>query len=190
MKGFHFYLLSIVLINFLLGCATLSKNECLEADWFEIGRKDGMTGEPRALFQKHVDACLKHGISPKKYDYFAGRDMGLNTYCTEDNGFEQGRHGKKYQYVCPPDLEPAFLIGFHQGRELYDYESKVASLERQLNSIEERIEDKKNKLHSSKLSDKKRAKIHSEIKSLEIEYRDTVRELTSLAKTKPVYYPN
>jgi hypothetical protein len=190
MKRFHLYILSVAVIALLSGCATLSRNECLEADWFEIGRKDGMTGEPRALFQKHVDACLKHGISPNRYDYFAGRDMGLSIYCTENNGFEQGRRGKKYQYVCPPDLEQVFLIGFNQGKEIYDYESKVASLERRLKRIEEQIEDKKKKLRSSKLSDKKRATIHSEIKSLEIEYRDTVRELTSLAKTKPGYYPN
>ena len=190
MKGFYWHLLSVAMIASFLGCATLSKNECLEADWFEIGRKDGMTGEPRSLFQKHVDACLKHGIRPNRYDYFEGRDVGLSIYCTENIGFEQGRHGKKYQYVCPPDLEPAFLIGFNQGQEIYKYESEVASLERQLKRIEEQIEDKKKKLNSSKLSDEKRATIRSEIKSLEIEYRGVVRELTSLAKTKPAYPPN
>ena len=187
MKGFYWHLLSVAMIALLLGCATLSKNECLEADWFEIGRKDGMMGKPCALFQEHVDACIKYGIRPNRNDYYAGRDMGLNVYCTENNGFEQGRRGKKYQYVCPPGLEPAFLNGFNQGMEIYNYESKVASLERRLKRIEEQIEDKKKKLHSSKLSDKKRATIYSEIMSLEIEYRDAVRELTSLAKTKPPY---
>ena len=187
MKGFHLHILCVAMIASFLGCATLSKNECLEADWFEIGRKDGMIGKPRALFQKHVDACKKHDISPNRNDYYAGRDAGLSIYCTENNGFEQGRRGKRYQYVCPPDLEPEFLNGFNQGREIYKYESKVASLERRLKKIEKQIEDKEKKLHSSKLSDKKRTTIRSEIKSLEVEYRDAVRELTSLAKTKPLY---
>jgi hypothetical protein len=111
----------------------------------------------------------------------------LKIYCTENNGFEQGRRGTKYQYACPPDLEPEFLNGFNQGREIYKYESEVASLERRLKWIEKQIEDKEKKLYSSKLSDEKRATIRSEIKSLEIEYRDAVRELTSLAKTKPLY---
>ncbi len=187
MKGFHLHVLCVSIIASFLGCATLSKNECLEADWFEIGRKDGMIGEHRALFQKHIDACKKHDISPNRNDYYAGRDAGLSIYCTENNGFEQGRRGKRYQYVCPPDLEPEFLNGFNQGREIYKYESKVASIERRLKEIEKQIEGKEKKLHSSKLSDKKRTIIRSEIKSLEIEYRDSVRELTSLAKTKPLY---
>jgi len=187
MKGFHLQILSVALIASFLGCATLSRNECLEADWFEIGRKDGIIGKPRALFQKHIDACIKHGISPNRNAYHEGRDAGLSIYCTENNGFEQGRRGKTYQYVCPPDLEPEFLNGFNQGREIYKYESKVASLERRLKEIEKQIEDKKKKLYSSKLSDEKRATSRSEIKSLEIEYRDAVRELTSLAKTKPLY---
>jgi hypothetical protein len=52
MERFHLHILSVAMIAFFLGCATLSRNECLEADWFEIGRKDGMIGKPRALFQK------------------------------------------------------------------------------------------------------------------------------------------
>ncbi len=46
MKGFHLHVLCVAMIASFLGCATLSKNECLEADWFEIGRKDGMIGKP------------------------------------------------------------------------------------------------------------------------------------------------
>jgi hypothetical protein len=185
MKRFPLSILSVALMAFFLGCATLSKNECLEADWFEIGRKDGSLGKPRALFQKHMDACTKHGISPNREAYYAGRDEGLRIYCSEENGFEQGRLGRKYQHVCPLDLEPEFLAGFYAGREIYEYKSKVASLEKQLRSIENQIEAKEKDLHSSKLSKKQRAIVRSEIKSLDVEYRDVVRQLISLAETKP-----
>jgi hypothetical protein len=174
-------------MTFFLGCATLSRNECLEADWFEIGYKDGSAGKPRDLFQKHVNACTKHDVTPNRQLYYAGRDEGLRVYCTEDNGFEQGRLGKKYQHVCPADLEPEFLDGFYAGREIYEYESKVASLEKRLKDIEKQIESKKKELYSSKVNDKQKGIIHSEISSLDIEYRDIVRQLISLAKTKPLY---
>ena len=60
------YFLALALMSLILSCASLSKNECLQADWFEIGRKDGVMGRPRALFQQHSDACSKHGITPDR----------------------------------------------------------------------------------------------------------------------------
>jgi hypothetical protein len=41
MRRLFAFILSITMIVAFSGCATLSKNECLEADWFEIGRRDG-----------------------------------------------------------------------------------------------------------------------------------------------------
>ena len=40
------WILPIFILGILTSCATLSKNECLEANWFEIGRRDGVTGKP------------------------------------------------------------------------------------------------------------------------------------------------
>jgi len=187
MKKLPMYILTVTIFVFLIGCAPLSRNECLEADWFEIGHKDGMKGKPRALFQRHVDACIKHGIGANRDAYYAGRDEGLRIYCTGDSGFEQGRLGRKYQYVCPPDLEPEFLNAYYEGREIYEYEKKVAYLERQLKGIKKQIKAKEKDLYSNKLSDEQRASIRSEIRSLNKEYDNVVRGLISLAKTKPSY---
>lgn len=185
MRKFFIFILSITIILAFSGCATLSKNECLEADWFEIGRRDGTMGKPRALFQQHRDACLKHSVNPNRDAYYEGRDEGLKFYCTEDNGFKQGRLGRKYQYVCPPELEPNFLAGYVEGKEIREYESKIASLKKRLERIESEIKKKEHKLYSSKLSDEQRAKIRSDIRSLDIEYREIVRELKYLEKTGP-----
>ncbi len=181
------YILTTLMFVFFMGCATLSKNECLEADWFEIGHKDGMKGKPRALFQQHVDACIKHGVAPNRDAYYAGRDEGLRIYCTGDNGFEQGRLGRIYQHVCPPDLEPEFLAGYYEGRKIYEYETQVAYLEGQLRRIKKQIKAKEKALYSDKLNDEQRAIIRSEIRSLDLKYQDVVRKLISLAKTKPLY---
>jgi len=178
--------LSIAIAGLFLGCATLSKNECLESDWFEIGRRDGSMGKPRALFQQHSKACGKHGVSPDREAYYKGRDEGLKFYCTRDNGFEQGRLGQSYRYVCPSELEPVFFAGYQKGRELYQYESKVKNLENRIKSIEEQIQKKEKIRYSSKVSDGKRSRIRDEIKILDLEYRDVARELKITQKEKPV----
>jgi len=186
MRRFFVFILCTTIMAAFSGCATLSKNECLEADWFEIGRKDGSMGKPRALFQQHRDACLKHSVNPNRDAYYEGRDEGLKFYCTKDNGFKQGRLGRKYQYVCPPELEPDFLAGHVEGKEVRQYDSKIASLKKRLERIENEIEKKESKLYSSKLSDEQRAKIRSDIRTLDMEYRDIVRELKYLEKTGPI----
>ena len=187
MKKVPLNILSVTIFVLLIGCATLSRNECLEANWFEIGHKDGMNGKPRALFQRHVDACIKHGVNANRNAYYAGRDEGLRIYCTGNSGYEQGRLGRKYHYVCPPDLEPEFLNAYYEGREIYEYEKKVAYLERQLKKIRKQIKEKEKDLYSNKLSDEQKANIRSEIGSLNKKYHNVVRRLISLSKMKPCY---
>ena len=186
MKKLFVCILSISITGAFLGCATLSKNECLEASWFEIGRKDGAMGKPRALFQEHSEACKKHGAPPDRDAYYKGRNEGLKSYCTKDNGFKQGRLGRSYQHVCPSELEGEFLAGFVPGMKIRKYELKITSLKRRLETIENEVKRKEEKLFSHRLSDDQRTKIRSDIRSLDIEYRDVVRELKYLGKTKPI----
>jgi hypothetical protein len=180
------HIMATALLVSCFGCATLSKNECLQADWFEIGRRDGTMGNPRAVFQKHHEACIKHGAKADRDAYYAGRTEGLKSYCTEESGFEQGRRGRTYKYVCPSEMESKFLTGYARGKELYKIESKIASLERRLKRIEKEIKMKEKKLYSSKLSDEMRNRIRSDIKALDLEYRDAARELKYLEKSKPM----
>ena len=175
-----------IVMFFLIGCATLSKNECLQADWFEIGRGDGNVGKPRSIFQDHYEACLEHSVHADRQAYYKGREEGLKFFCTKPNGFEQGRRGRSYRYVCPPELEPEYRAGFNIGREFYKYESKINSLEKRLKNIENQIETKEKQLYSGKLSDEERAQIRSDLKYLDIEYRDVIRELKYLEETKPI----
>jgi hypothetical protein len=186
MKKLILFFLSVVFAGFFLGCATLSKNECLEADWHEIGYRDGSMGAPRSFLQEHSEACVKHNVRADREAYYRGRHEGLNVYCTPDNGFNQGRQGRKYNYVCPPDLEREFLAGYKKGKEIYKYESKISSLEGRLRSIESQIQTKEKQLYSSNLSKEQRAKIRADLKYLDIQYRDTVRELRYWEKMTPV----
>ena len=44
----------LVLLSVLMvGCATLNEDECVTADWYEIGYSDGVKGQPDSYLEKH-----------------------------------------------------------------------------------------------------------------------------------------
>jgi len=185
MKNRMVFIILLILAGMFFGCASLSKNECLQADWYQLGYRDGSRGAPRSLFQKHYDACLEHAVYADREVYFNGREQGLAVYCTYDSGFNQGRAGNRYQHICPPELESGFMAGYRKGQEIYQYESQIASLEHRLRSIESQIQYKEKQLVSSDLSYDTRKKIRADIRYLDLKYRDAVRELRYLEKMKP-----
>ncbi len=179
------FIILLILPGMFSGCASLSKNECLQADWYQLGYRDGNRGAPRSLFQKHYDACLEHAVYADREVYFDGREKGLAVYCTYDSGFNQGRAGNRYQHICPPELESGFMAGYRKGQKIYQFESQIASLEHQLRSIESQIQYKEKQLVSSDLSNDTRKKIRADIRYLDLKYRDAVRELRYLEEMKP-----
>lgn len=179
------FILLLIYASGFYGCATLSKNECLQADWYQLGYRDGSMGAPRSLFQQHYDACLEHGVHADRAVYFNGRAQGLSTYCTYDSGFNNGKAGSRYQHVCPPELESGFMAGYRKGQEIFQYESQIASLEHRLQRIESQIQSKEKQLVSSDLSYETRKKIRADIRYLDLKYRDAVRELRYLEKMRP-----
>jgi hypothetical protein len=222
------HLMGIILLAAVMlmvaGCASVSKEDCLLADWYEIGRMDGRQGKPRTAFQGRAKACLEHGISADRQAYYDGHDQGLNYYCTEQKGlelgqqgltynsvcplqlepnfrtgynrglqsfcseqkgFELGHQGQTFRNVCPPEYEPDFRIGYEKGKELYQYEAKIASLQRQLNYIERKIDTKEKELYEANLSDEKRSEVRAELKNLDMQYREVSRELKYMENNTP-----
>ncbi|WP_091509461.1 DUF2799 domain-containing protein [Microbulbifer yueqingensis] len=121
------------------GCATMSEEECMVADWHAIGYEDGAAGQPVAQLGRRRQACAEYGVQPDSAAYRAGRDEGLELYCTEMRGFRLGRAGGSYNGVCPADLEGLFLHAYEAGRELYVARSAVNEVSR---SIDHRIDER------------------------------------------------
>jgi hypothetical protein len=100
----------------LAGCASLNEAECRQGDWTGIGQSDGYAGYAMTRLQDHAAACGKLGITPDAAAYARGRQIGLRGYCTAPRGFTEGRLGNSYAGVCPPDLAPAFMAAYNDGR--------------------------------------------------------------------------
>ncbi len=170
----------------LAGCATMEKSECESADWRIIGLEDGARGQPLSYVGRHRKACAEYGIAPNLARYERGHADGLRQFCTPDNGFKQGRAGRRYQGVCPAALEGGFVAGYETGLELYELSSAIHHLQRDvramqadLEALNEEHQDVETRLVSESLSVGERKtlldrfkQLQTDIAALEIDIRD------------------
>lgn len=178
MKEFVFRSLLIIFIGIFVSCATtLTKNECLEANWYEIGYIDGSSGEPSSKFREHAEVCSQYNVHVGREAYYRGRDQGLKIYCTKDRGFKLGILGKKYNPTCPKDLQSEFHDGYSKGKEIYKSELKISQLKQRMQILEGQMETKSQQLHSSDLSNEERIQIKTDIQKLAREHREIVSDL-------------
>lgn len=171
-------LIAMTLINIsMIGCATLSKDECLQGDWRGIGYRDGTRGYDLTRLEQHQKACADHHVTPDINAYRSGHDEGLVVYCTPQNGFNLGEQIKDYNGICPPYLETAFLEQYKQGLQAA-YRFNEQDIEKQ----EDNRRDQENLLFHIDNQEKlnqvrgKMQKIDSKIDRL----RDKKRKITRL----------
>ena len=110
MRAIFFVLLSFLLLS---GCAGLSKDECLTADWQIIGFEDGSAGQSAARIGDHRRACAKHGVTPDKTAYDAGYHEGIMNYCSFNRGNNASLAGYGRLQVCPDNSQ--YQVGYEQG---------------------------------------------------------------------------
>lgn len=135
--------MSFLIIIFLsLGCSTQKTNDCQEADWFELGRRDGAMGKTLRFENTNLPLlCSTSSNEEEKKLFNIGRKVGLIQYCRPENAFELGKDGKEYENVCPEETHATFISFFRQGlhvRELQivnqDIDIKLSILDQQLNT--------------------------------------------------------
>jgi hypothetical protein len=138
-----FSTLSLLTLTALLSisCATMNKEQCQNADWFEVGERDGANGYSSDRIGAHKKACGEHGIQPNVVEYKKGRTEGLKAYCTYENGLLKGRNGYYYSGVCPSHLAPDFLRGYEIGQREYELKKR----EEELRKREQELEEKRRK---------------------------------------------
>jgi ribosome modulation factor len=121
----YFTAAMLATLALLQGCATLDKDECRLADWRLIGYQDGVSGKSAAVVGDYREDCAKHAVVPDLDAYRAGRQEGLQQYCTTSNGYRLGNAGRSFAAVCPVALEHDFREAYNAGRTLYQARSAV-----------------------------------------------------------------
>lgn len=157
--------------QWLSGCATLSESECRAGNWYDIGARDGYAGYSRDRLASHREACKEYRIAPDVAAYQQGYAEGLQRFCTPERGYEYGRQGGSYGGVCPAAVESDFLRAYRAGREIYNLEERLKSLQRE-------IDDKEEKLRKTDPDNRdRRARLRREIERLDDDRRDLRRQL-------------
>jgi hypothetical protein len=152
----------LALVTLLTACAGgLSKEECQLADWRTIGYEDGVRGLPQTRISGHRKACAEYGVALDLDAYRNGWREGVRSYCQPAKGYRLGRSGSRYNGVCPPELEPAFLEAHRYGHEIYTLESEIKGLQHRLRHKYDRVA------------------------ALEVEMRDTGIDLVAADMTTP-----
>ena len=109
------------LLTVLSSCATMKKEECFTADWYQIGYEDGSKGFLTSRIAKHRKACSKYDITPDLETYLNGRARGLEEYCTPYNGYQLGVWGLPYMNQCWGEMEDLFLNAYNRGKDIYHF---------------------------------------------------------------------
>ncbi len=130
-----------VLAGIMSGCATLNENECMSADWYQIGFSDGVKGEPESYLEKHRKACSKHGVRTDMSEWLIGREEGLRRYCTAERGYEEGLVNKQYHGVCTGSAGREFEQAYQRGNDLYQQRQVVAQIETDIKRVEQNLAD-------------------------------------------------
>lgn len=128
----------------LAGCATLSKEECLNGNWEEIGFRDGTNGKASSFIQSHAKACEKAGVRPVQSLWEKGRQRGLPAYCVPSKAYSEGRSGRSLNAVCPAAQLPALRAANASGLEYYEYTSEMNEIQYRLNEIDRQLVAEKN----------------------------------------------
>lgn len=135
------YLGALCLVALLSGCATMSKEECKQADWYLKGVDDATQGFPLDRVVEHGKACARVNIVPDMKEYREGHAKGARLYCVPEKGYSEGRGGAAYNGICPAELEAKFLRAYRDGQELYTIQRNIDRMVNEINSSHTQIDN-------------------------------------------------
>lgn len=175
---------AMVVVFALQSCATLSEEDCLTVDWGVLGETDGQSGLPLSELNRYRRDCAKYDVVPDSRAYIEGRERGLVVYCTESNGYREGRNGAPDRLVCPAALEPGFRRGYDLGRavhvsltELRTSNDAIESARAEIEQLESDIADHRESIRSDDLDDEERKALNDEINSMERRIKELERDV-------------
>src|SRR3546814_1930680 len=111
------------------------------SDWSSDVCSSDLNGYPPSHMDKHAKACAAYGVRPDAATYMAARERGLFEYCMPPRGFREGRMGRKYFGVCPPQAVSGFLAGYDDGLRVHAAEEHRDEIRRAVRRFVQRMDD-------------------------------------------------
>ena len=155
----------------LSGCASLSKSECLNANWEDIGVRDGANGQPEEYLIQHSTACAKVNVAPDRGAWLHGRDKGLERYCLPHRMFNIGEYGGAFDAgICRNFDQERLVDAYQKGRDVNRRANALSEIDAELRDIRTKLENKE-------LEKKERERLAYRLGQLEYERIDAERSL-------------
>jgi len=125
------------------GCASLSKSECMNASWEDIGIRDGANGRPEEYLIQHSTACAKVHVVPDRGAYLHGREQGLARFCVPTRAYQIGESGSGFDAgICRNFDQDRLQDAYDKGREVNRLGGELSSIDGEMRDINVRLEDK------------------------------------------------
>lgn len=94
----------------------LNADSCASANWQQLGELDGQQGRYPYEFARYEKRC--GAVGDKRATWEAGRQKGLEQYCTKANAFSLGQRGLNFNQVCPEngllELQQSYALGYQR----------------------------------------------------------------------------
>ncbi|HUQ08781.1 MAG TPA: DUF2799 domain-containing protein [Steroidobacteraceae bacterium] len=153
------------------GCASLSKSECLNANWEDIGVRDGANGEPEEYLIRHSTACAKVHVAPDRGAWLHGREQGLERYCQPHRMYSIGEYGGGFDAgICRNFDQERLVDAYEKGREVNRRSGILSDIDAELRDIRTKLENKE-------LEKKERERLAYRLGQLEYQRIDAERDL-------------
>jgi len=162
-------LAAFTMLASLSGCASLSKSECLNANWEDVGIRDGANGQPEEYLIQHSTACAKVGVTPDRERWLSGREQGLERFCTAQRAYQIGEYGGSFDAaICRNYDQERLFDAYNKGRDVNRLSGEIASIDNQIRDIHAALDNKN-------LEAKERERLAYRLGQLEYQRNDAQR---------------
>lgn len=182
-------ILMLLALSQLGACAVMSKTECLNADWRNVGYDVGLKGKTDVsnAFNRRSNACVKHGANADWGQFRQGHSDGVVEYCQLGNAVDLGVRGVRRAInddVCPERDYPGFREAFNAGYQLHilsdrvrDASVSVSRVTGHIHESKKRIDHIKKELGVSGLDADERKRLKRERRQLRYDISQLERDL-------------
>lgn len=134
---------ALALLASLGGCASLSKSECMNANWEDIGTRDGANGMPEEYLIQHSTACAKVNVAPDRGAWLHGREIGLERFCVPHRAYQLGEYGSNFEVgICRNFDQERLTDAYEKGRDVHRRSDELSAIDSEIRNINTRLEDK------------------------------------------------
>ena len=125
------------------GCASLSKDECLAANWEDIGVRDGANGRPEEYLIQHSTACARVNVVPDRGAWLHGRERGLERFCVPHRAFAIGESGGGFDSgICHNFDLDRLQVAYQKGLDVNRLGGELAAIDAEIRDINSTLEKK------------------------------------------------